>query len=175
MHTKAVQYYVSTECSLRSQKTQNNGAEIIYNSDGEEHPGFDKQLSTFNTRGEEIADTASNPSSSNKNGITEEEKKNLLDNRGRTQALGENIAEVYGIPTKNIEVGQSMITKYGIITHIVHYVYDEDLEMMEEELLSDNSDMNEGIIMNQKIFCSSIICCHKEGYKWCVQRSFWIK
>ena len=71
--------------------------------------------------------------------LTDQEKQALMDNKGRTQALGDNIAEVFGIPHKNIEVGCSMITKYGINMHIVHYVYKDDLEMMEEELLYENA------------------------------------
>ena len=67
--------------------------------------------------------------------INEEEKRKLINNYGKRKALGRNIAETFGIPIKNIEVGNSMITKHGIITHIVHYIYQEDLEMLEEELI----------------------------------------
>ena len=51
--------------------------------------------------------------------------------------MGFGICEVFGIPPKNLEVGYSMLTKYGIITHIVHYIYEDDLEIMEEELLDE--------------------------------------
>ena len=66
--------------------------------------------------------------------IEHEEKKKLRNNYGRRNALGKSIAETFGIEIKNIEVGSSMISKYGIMTHIVHYIYEEDLDMMEEEL-----------------------------------------
>ena len=163
--TKAVQYYVSTQCSFRSQKADNNDIDINDDSHGEEQLGFIKQLSTFNKRGEEITDSAANPSAQpspmKKHGITEEEKQNLLNNRGRTMALGENIAEVFGIPTKNIEVGYSMITRYGIITHVIHYVYDDDLEMMEEELLNEKMDVNRDIIVTPKYFVSQLFAATK--------------
>ena len=32
-----------------------------------------------------------------------------------------------------------MLTKYGIKTHIVHYVYDYDLKIMEEEMKETNN------------------------------------
>ena len=70
--------------------------------------------------------------------LTEDEKRKMRYNKGKTHALGESIAEVFGIASKNIEIGQSMTTKYGIIMHVVHYVYKDDLEAMEEELMSED-------------------------------------
>ncbi len=93
-------------------------------------------------------------STSSNGALTDEEKQNLLDNRGRTMALGENIAEVFGIAVKNIEVGYSMLTKYGIITHIVHHIYDSDLEAMEDELREDHD--NNQINVTPKFYVSQL-------------------
>merc|ERR1719216_311725 len=61
------------------------------------------------------------------NAITEIEKLKFINNRGRTAALAQSLAECYGISPKNIEIGNSTIGKYGVSTHVVHYVYEEDL------------------------------------------------
>lgn len=37
------------------------------------------------------------------------------------------LAEVYGVSDKNIEIGHSMLTRSGVVTHVVHYVHDRDL------------------------------------------------
>ena len=58
--------------------------------------------------------------------------------RGLTKTFARHISEVFGIPQKNIEVGYSMINKHGLVTHIVHYVYESDLSVMDEEIRSDN-------------------------------------
>jgi len=105
--------------------------------------------------------TPMTPSTSNV--MTLEERRNMVHNRGRTYALGQDIAEVFGIPTKNIEVGHSNITKYGIITHIVHYVYDIDLETMEEELLNENMNNNQ-IGVTPKYFVAQLFASMEPDY-----------
>eukprot|EP01083_Nonionella_stella_P080655 221716_1 len=70
--------------------------------------------------------------------MTAAEKQNIIDNRGRTMALGQLIAECFRIPTKNIEVGHSMMTKYGLTAHVVHYVYTDDIDTMMQELQDQN-------------------------------------
>eukprot|EP01084_Bolivina_argentea_P049975 91896_1 len=65
-----------------------------------------------------------------------EMKQKLIENKGRTAALAERIAEVFEIPPKSIEVGYSQSTSYcGIITHIVHFV---DLQRWQHELNNNN-------------------------------------
>ena len=54
-----------------------------------------------------------------------------MNNRGRTECLGEHLAETFGIPPKNTEIGNTMITSHGAITHVIHYIYEDDLETME--------------------------------------------
>ena len=123
--TKVVQYYLSTQCSLRAQR--------FNDVSDDDKSGFINQLLVFNHRGETIDTLEDNQddtiaTAASRFTITDAEKMTLIDNRGRTLALGEQIAEVFGIPVKNIEIGHSMITKYGIITHVVHFVYNSVLE-----------------------------------------------
>eukprot|EP01083_Nonionella_stella_P173965 601763_1 len=92
-------------------------------------------VTTGSTRFNRIASRRDASLTHDKTDITAEQRRKFLNNRGRTYALGEEIAEVFAIPPKNIEVGYSNITKKGIITHIVHYVYEEDLESISAEHL----------------------------------------
>ena len=115
-NTKVVQYYISTECLLRGK---------------EEDDSDDRRVAVAGSTG--IID-ASNQGREDmgSNAIDEIEKLNFINNRGRTKALAEHLAECYHISPKNIEVGFSTISKYGATTHIVHYVYDEDLAEMQQ-------------------------------------------
>eukprot|EP01083_Nonionella_stella_P297067 1009058_1 len=108
--TKVVQYYLSTESSrtLTSLDTMDEGDMIS------------KPSEAF---GQEIVET----------GLISE-KDNFVQNRGKTLELARRIAEVFAIPQRNIEVGYSTLTQYGIITHIVHYIYQSDLEALEMQL-----------------------------------------
>ena len=135
--TMVVYYYLLTQCSLRNNSSVQKDLASL-----------EKQLSTTNRKGEILDDLEDVPnettaiSPANKTtvmSLPEDEKQNLINNRGRTLALAENIAGVFVMPVKNIEVGHSMITKYGITTHVVHFVYTADLEAMEEELLNENN------------------------------------
>eukprot|EP01084_Bolivina_argentea_P060804 111100_1 len=66
--------------------------------------------------------------------LNDDDKQKFIDNKGRRSALGSSIAEVFGISSDSIEIGNSTITKHGIITHIVHHIFDEDLKSMENSL-----------------------------------------
>ena len=55
------------------------------------------------------------------NCITAEEKRLFIDNRQRQEALAMSLAECFGISFKNMEIGATIIGKYGATTHIVHY------------------------------------------------------
>ena len=86
----------------------------------------------------------------NARGITDQEKENIINNRGRTKALGESLASLFCIPHKNIEIGWTMTTQFGSMTHIVHYVNESDLEMIESEI-------NEGnVLISPKIFVAQL-------------------
>ena len=86
--------------------------------------------------------------------LTDQETQSLRDNGRRTGKLGQSMAEVFGLASKNIEVGYSATTRYGIIMHVVHYVYKDDLEMMEEELFEENPDRD--IIVTPKYYVSQV-------------------
>ena len=131
--TKVVQYYLFTECSLRAQR-------LASITNDEDDMGT---LATKNRKGEiidalEAVSSRAKMSYSSQNTLTDQEKENFINNRGRTAALGEQVAELMETHAKNIEIGHSMITKYGIITHVVHSVAVSDLEMMKEELVEEN-------------------------------------
>eukprot|EP01083_Nonionella_stella_P164800 546600_1 len=72
--------------------------------------------------------------------IDDEERNKFISNRGRTEALSEALAELFEMPPKNIEVGYSTLTSCGIVTHIVHYVSQAELDALEEELQKQHED-----------------------------------
>eukprot|EP01083_Nonionella_stella_P137001 416977_1 len=121
--TVVVQYYLVTECNDRSTK---HGVLKPIQSDKEEEKIQEDtlEIESISPPTSIEADTKS---------LTDNERDNIIDNRGRTMCLAESIAEVFGIQPKYIEIGYTMITKCGFITHIVHYVDQEDLDLMEQE------------------------------------------
>eukprot|EP01084_Bolivina_argentea_P127095 224844_1 len=154
--TKVVQYYLSTSCTERIKR---NNRSHSNDNDDEIEFGFLKQLSTWNRKGElkrakEIESVSKSHYEYDK--ISEQERINLINNRGRTQALGESIAEIFGITPKNIEIGYSMITKYGLITHVVHFVYESDMQTMETEIQSDMINSLLKINVSSKFFTSQL-------------------
>merc|ERR1712087_676670 len=84
-------------------------------------------------------------SKDNINDITEQEKMNIINNRGRTEALSESLAALCEIQPKSIEIGSTFITKQGAMTHVVHFVYKTELEIMQSQLGS-NNDNNDIIV-----------------------------
>ena len=144
--TKVVEYYLVTECSSRT----NTIKSTITNIGGIEEEKSAKIISNLGD-----TENKANAAFLAAKTITEEEKENLLNNRGRTEGLGFEICEVFGIAPKNLEVGYSMLTKYGIITHIVHFVYEDDLEIMEEELV-DEIDNHAQINVTSKFYVSQL-------------------
>merc|ERR1712228_76547 len=64
------------------------------------------------------------------NQIMKEEKLQIVINKGKRKKFATNIAELFGIPRKNIQIGNSIITKQGVISHVVHFVNDSDLEQL---------------------------------------------
>ena len=69
-------------------------------------------------------------------GITDEEKNKLINNRGKTRVLGSQLTSLFCIQPKNLEIGSTMITKYGGVTHLVQFVSNTDLDLMEDHLHS---------------------------------------
>eukprot|EP01083_Nonionella_stella_P061305 159790_1 len=58
--------------------------------------------------------------------LTDDEKRNFRKNKGKTLALSIHIAEIFGIPQRNIEIArQSTIIDRGINMFVIHYVNTE--------------------------------------------------
>lgn len=151
--TKVIQYYLSTSCLVRGNAVLDEVLDLWGDDETwteiQEDVAFTKQ-DTYKSEGgydSEINGTIvkKHPSRTSnlsmvvkgntvRNGITIQEKENFMYNRGKTLALAIDISEVFGVPNKNIEIGASMITKYGLMTHVIHFIYDKDLAEMEEEL-----------------------------------------
>eukprot|EP01083_Nonionella_stella_P022365 61880_1 len=43
------------------------------------------------------------------------------------------MAQVFGIPYKNIEIGGTVMTKYGFIMRILHFIHESDLASIKEQ------------------------------------------
>ncbi len=56
------------------------------------------------------------------NDLTKSEERLILKHRGRTLALSRGIAKIWSTQSKSIEVGTTLLTKQGAVTHIVHYL-----------------------------------------------------
>eukprot|EP01084_Bolivina_argentea_P037955 70181_1 len=129
--TIVVQYYLLTECKIRS-----NSINI---EDESKQESEDKGVNITKGRSDTIYSVVEDEEETCASTIiTAEERENLIQNRGKTQALAEHISETFGISTKNIEVGYSRLTKLGLITHVVHFLYEDDLKRMEDELQNEN-------------------------------------
>ena len=61
------------------------------------------------------------------NDITRDERMSILRNRGRPKALSFSLAALWEIQPKRIEIGQTLLTKQGARTHVVHYLYESEL------------------------------------------------
>ncbi|MCP4142109.1 MAG: hypothetical protein GY755_17845 [Chloroflexi bacterium] len=122
--TKPVVYYLSTQCYKRM--------DIAFDDMSID----ENNLMTYSSKGQKLITPNLNAKEMQLGGLTEQEHSNLLLNRGKTWALGKEIAEVFGIPQKNIEIGYSMMNKYGLVTHIIHYVYESDLTIIEQQIKS---------------------------------------
>eukprot|EP01084_Bolivina_argentea_P303790 524596_1 len=66
--------------------------------------------------------------------LTDEETKNIINNKGKTDKLSKSLCALYEIQPKNIEVGATVITSHGVRTHIVHYIYQREIDAMDSKL-----------------------------------------
>ena len=73
-------------------------------------------------------------------------------NEARTSALGQGLAALYQIQPKNIEIGGTLVHKYGAIVHIVHMVSKSELDTMEQELDGDGINVMEGFTQNNYVY-----------------------
>eukprot|EP01083_Nonionella_stella_P289482 985059_1 len=65
--------------------------------------------------------------------IDKQERLKVNDNKGRRHHLAKSMAQVFGIPYKNIEIGGTVMTKYGFIMRILHFIHESDLESIKEQ------------------------------------------
>ena len=116
--TIAVQYYLCFQCAHteRTGAFSTNKTSIVSPYDGDKKGGS------------EDFEAITNDNTNHKLGLTQDEKNMIWSKKGLKSKLSTAIGEVFGISSQNIEIGYTQITKYGIITHFVHYVYESDLE-----------------------------------------------
>merc|ERR1712113_309381 len=108
--TKVAQYYLLFESNRRTPYNVNKDDEKTTTTFSFENPGVE-----MTPLGRAKLVSVSSETASSVGTLSKEEKLKLIDNKGKTQAMAESIAEVFGIEPKCIEVGYSRLTKYGII------------------------------------------------------------
>eukprot|EP01083_Nonionella_stella_P080654 221711_1 len=91
------------------------------------------------------------------------EARSIKDNIGCTKALGQHLAQCFEIPDKNIEVGQSMVTKYGLTTHVVHYVYTDDLDRMATLRAEEFQGQNQSIPIITPVYFTQQMCISEQN------------
>jgi len=62
--------------------------------------------------------------------LKQSERISILKNMGRRNRLSIELSELFAIPKKNLQVGNSIVSKYGVITYIVHFINDSDLKQI---------------------------------------------
>ena len=136
---KPVEYYLSMQCN----RSQDNEEEIERGLEVKTYR-FEQDVTSRATVIKSV-ETGSE-SFVNRHHLTDAENENILNNRGRTQALSESLAAIFEIQPRNIEIGATLIHKKGTITHVVHMVYKTEIEIMEAELLKDVNEMKKEIV-----------------------------
>eukprot|EP01084_Bolivina_argentea_P018698 34793_1 len=142
--TKAVEYYLAIQCQreLKQQTDDDKLKTNIFTSDTEQGEKM-KSKSV-------VSDICINDN------ITDEEKLNIINNRGRTEALSESLAALCEIQPKSIEIGSTFITKQGAVTHVIHFVYKSELEMMQSELSNNNNLFGENISITPNFYTKQL-------------------
>eukprot|EP01084_Bolivina_argentea_P074739 135556_1 len=154
--TIAVQYYLAFQCEQKRGMHEKQDTEILPYDDIGDEEDPDQQITTVASFGMSSAsvidsddrkmiktpisnlENKENLENYGKLGITEGEKTLFNKNKGLKWKLSSAVSEVFGISEKNLEIGYVQITKYGIIIHIVHYVYQTDLEELEDIAMEDS-------------------------------------
>ena len=72
--------------------------------------------------------------------ISNDEKLLILQNRGWRMKLSRSLTELWHIPEKTIEVGATLLTKNGAVTHIVHLMKPDDVEIYGSEIVGVSAD-----------------------------------
>ena len=140
--TIAVQYYLSLKCERDI---------IDYNNNNDHHEEVDGGLTvkahvshkdfTNINMGEKIK-SFETENGVKSNQLSDEERTSIIHNKGRTQALSESLADLYQIQPKNIEVGSTLVHRFGAIVHIVHMISKSEMEVMQQELNGNNININ---------------------------------
>lgn len=78
---------------------------------------------------ETISDGTTSP-----NDLSLDEKAQILKNRGKTLALSRAMAALFHTSPKCIEIGSTILTKQGSMTHIMHSVHVSELEQYEAQI-----------------------------------------
>ena len=74
--------------------------------------------------------------------LNKKEKNRIMRKRGRRKALGLKLAEIYEIKPKFIEIGTTLIHKYGAIVHVVHFVNESKVDELQLELIDEGVSVN---------------------------------
>ena len=72
--------------------------------------------------------------------LTKDEIARIESRRGLTKKLGRSLTQLWQIPEGTIEVGHTVVTKKGAITHIVHFMKRDDISAYSEALYGDVDD-----------------------------------
>eukprot|EP00485_Elphidium_margaritaceum_P001137 CAMPEP_0202697512 /NCGR_PEP_ID=MMETSP1385-20130828/10856_1 /ASSEMBLY_ACC=CAM_ASM_000861 /TAXON_ID=933848 /ORGANISM="Elphidium margaritaceum" /LENGTH=269 /DNA_ID=CAMNT_0049353997 /DNA_START=16 /DNA_END=821 /DNA_ORIENTATION=- len=72
--------------------------------------------------------------------ISDEVQESCTKQSGRRRVLSEQIAAVYQVQAKSIEVGSTMVTSHGSRTHIVHYVAQNDIDALQSHVENNSID-----------------------------------
>eukprot|EP01083_Nonionella_stella_P265660 899652_1 len=142
--TQVVQYYLITECNARIKHNEHDTTKIETATEAPTIEG--EKIKPQPQLPRAMKTNVSDNNNLNSNALRSDERENIINNRGRAKRLGESIAEVFGVPHTNIEIGYSRITKNGFITHIVHHVDHDDLDAMQHELQQLSGDNHPQII-----------------------------
>ena len=123
---RPVEYYISMQC----QRMNNNS---LTGDDSDSNPGLTVKSHKTNKILTKIKPVIVSDNS-NYHHLTSKENESIIENRGRTQALGVGLSKLFQIQPKNIEIGSTLIHKTGITTHVIHMIYQSEIEIMEAEL-----------------------------------------
>ena len=74
------------------------------------------------------------------NDITAEERTNLLVHSGFRWKMSGSLARIWHIPQKAVEIGATVLTKSGAVTHIVHLMKRDAVDIYAAELFGEQHD-----------------------------------
>ena len=139
---KVVEYYISFEKTGKisaASPTADGGVtrgttarRLVYDGDDEDEAERRMQTNTMiqTAEGDDALEDKAHGDL-----LSPEQKQKVVQNKGKTQALGEAIASVYEVPPKNVEIGHTMLTTKGARTHIVHYISQNDIDIMQKTMV----------------------------------------